>query len=288
MIKTTQTYKIGNSLELLTELPENYIDCIITSPPYWGMRNNNHPCQVGLEPTPTEYLKKLIGIFDIAKRKLKQNGNCFIVIDDTYISNWGCGRDASWWSTKSDYEGKGWGEINTAIKPNQMKKCGIPTKSLSLIPERLAIEMVNNGWILRNKIIWRKPKFMYEINAKDRLNKSYENIFHFVKNNKYYYNRSILGSHIEDIWSINPTSYDGHTSSFPLELVKKLILIGCIENGIVLDMFLGSGSTLKACLETNRNGIGFEINPEYESIIRKRLILDTLKISSKITNLIDV
>ncbi len=269
-MKTNQIIKIGESKNLSAGLRNYTIDSIITSPPYWAQRDYGIDGQIGIEETYNEYIKKLIDVFDILKLKLKKSGNCFIVINDTYISNWGACRKSSWWSSKTDEEGLGWKKVETKIKPNLLKKNKIPVKSLSMIPGRLAINMIDKGWILRNIIIWNKPNFMKEIPVHDRLNKSYEFIFHFVVNNKYYYNFDDLKS-LSNVWNINSTTDDEHYATFPIELVKKLILMSCPENGVVLDPFCGSGTTLAGCKLLNINGIGFDINPYCEHLTVKKL-----------------
>lgn len=145
----------------------------MTSPPYWGLRNYNHPDQIGLESTPEEYLTNLWHVFDLVKPILKDVGNCFVNLGDTYnqIKH-----------GNTDLKNKR-ANSNTFIK----NKCkSLPDKCLCMIPQRFAWGMVERGWILRNEIIWHKSNHMPE-SITDRLTKSHEVVYHFVKKGKYYY-----------------------------------------------------------------------------------------------------
>jgi DNA modification methylase len=143
----------------------------------WGLRDYGHPEQIGLEPTPEEYLQNLWTVFDGVKVALKDTGNCFVNLGDTYSSR--SGGLASGDYGKLGYDGRA-----PAIKQS---KTDLPDKCLCMIPERFAWGMIERDWILRNKIVWHKPNHMPE-SVTDRLTKSYEVVYHFVKQQKYYYN----------------------------------------------------------------------------------------------------
>lgn len=164
-------YKIGDSRNLIHNLENESIDCVMTSPPYWGLRDYGHNDQIGLEETPELYLKYLVGLFSDIKTKLKPSGNCFVNLGDTYSRSGSC-------DDFTDKRVKGRGHI--------ARNEGVPPKSLCMIPERFAWGMIESGWILRNKIIWHKPNHMPE-SVTDRLTKSYEVIYHFTKSQRYYY-----------------------------------------------------------------------------------------------------
>ncbi len=174
---TVITLKIGDSRKLVHELPDKSIDMVMTSPPYWGLRDYGHADQIGLEKTPGDYLTKLLDFFDDVKLKLKDEGNCFVNLGDTYSGS-----------------GNGYGSIDpknktlckSGAKNKPMKNNNLPAKCLCMIPQRFAWGMVERGWILRNSIIWAKPNHMPE-SVTDRLTKSHEVIYHFVKQQKYYY-----------------------------------------------------------------------------------------------------
>lgn len=166
----------------LKKLPDESIDCIITSPPYWALRDYGVKGQLGLEKTFDEYLTKLCGIFDEVKRVLKNTGTCWVNLGDTYGgSNCGYGQTR---------QSSGFQNVTkqTYYPTNRMKPLatGIMEKCLLQIPFRFTIEMVNRGWILRNVIIWWKPNCMPS-SVKDRFTVDFEYMFFFVKNKRYWF-----------------------------------------------------------------------------------------------------
>jgi len=194
----------GHVLEVLKKFPDESVDCVITSPPYWGKRDYGEEtvvewsdgavCQLGLEPTSELYVEHLIEIFGEVKRVLKPHGNVFVVIDDTYS---GSGKGHGWLDPK--YPNARNGQLN----PKQFENTA-PRKSLCLVPELFATSMVYElGFILRNKIIWTKKVHIYKDrttignampeSVKDRLAHTYEYVFHFVKEPKYWYDLCLSG-----------------------------------------------------------------------------------------------
>ena len=183
----------GDCLEVLRNLPDESIDCVVTSPPYWALRDYGVDGQLGLEPTFQEYITKLCDIFDEVRRVLKKEGTCWVNIGDTYG---GSGKGAGGYSDKSTLAGftsantkgrrmakESW-NFEKAPKENGVAKC------LSQIPSRFAIEMTNRGWILRNEIIWHKPNCMPS-SVKDRFTVDFEKVFFFVKSKKYAFNQQL-------------------------------------------------------------------------------------------------
>ena len=169
----------GDALTELKKFPDESIDCVITSPPYFNLRNYKVEGQIGLEKTYQEYIKKLIDVFNEIKRILKKEGTCFVNLGDSYNNhNWAgnkLNKFASQTITpKNIVFGRG-GDL------------GLPDKSLMLIPHRFAIAMLDNGWRLRNTLIWIKPNAMPE-SVQDRWKKAHEYIFFFTKSKKYYFN----------------------------------------------------------------------------------------------------
>ena len=168
----------GEALETLKTFPDESIDCCITSPPYYGLRDYGIEYQLGLEKTHEEYIDKLCRIFDEVKRVLKKEGTCWVVLGDTYSNN-----------RSECNKVQGNPEFNKGRPSRSLTKipkltCSLPTKSLCMIPERFAIEMIDRGWILRNQIIWQKPNAM-PCSASDRFTVDFEKVFFFVKNKKY-------------------------------------------------------------------------------------------------------
>jgi len=176
----------GDCLEQLKKLDDNSIDCIMTSPPYWALRNYNVEGQLGLEPNFNDYINKLCDIFDEIKRVLKPTGTCWINIGDTYSGN----RNGN--TNYNEGFNQRWeGSPNKIQKQSEMGKSGVIRKmdiekSLCQIPSRFAIEMTNRGWILRNEIIWYKPNCMPS-SVRDRFTVDFEKLFFFTKSKKYYF-----------------------------------------------------------------------------------------------------
>ncbi len=295
----------GDALEKLKELPDESVDCVITSPPYWALRDYGVDGQLGLEPTFQEYITKLCDIFDEVKRVLKKEGTCWVNIGDTYGGS-GAG---TWQNKPPDAKSK---EVYTMPygKSSVSKMRGtMLDKCLLQIPSRFAIEMSNRGWILRNEIIWHKPNAMPS-SASDRFTVDFEKVFFFVKNKKYYFEQQfdkytepinrwggnmvkrLAGADeygmkqrirdyrpVEDgknkrtVWTINTKPYkDAHFATFPEKLIEPMVLAGCPKGGVVLDIFMGSGTTLAVAKRLERQGMGIELNPNYIKLAEKRLL----------------
>ena len=182
----------GDCIEGLRTLPDASVNCCVTSPPYWGLRDYGHDGQIGLEATPEAYVARMVQVFREVRRVLRDDGTCWVNLGDSYASNWGMGakRKSSWWSTASgELEGKGWGSVETAIPPNSFKPGradGIKVKDLVGIPWRVAFALQADGWWLRQDIIWHKPNPMPE-SVRDRCTKAHEYVFLLTKSERYYY-----------------------------------------------------------------------------------------------------
>lgn len=180
-----------NALDGLRKLPDESIDIVITSPPYWSLRDYGVEGQIGLEKTLEEYLDKLFSIFTETQRVLKDSGTLWVNFGDVYSGSWGNYSPNGIQNSQREQtlEGKRWhrrGSISEKIRPPSSLKRRIPRKSLCLVPERFAIGMVDRGWILRNKIVWHKPNHMPS-SVKDRFTNSWEYVFLFSKSQKYYF-----------------------------------------------------------------------------------------------------
>lgn len=296
----------GDATKVLKDFNDNCIDCVITSPPYWGLRDYKTEGQLGLESTFQEYINKLLDIFDDVKRVLKKEGTCWVVIGDTYstkpVGSFNGG-------SQKYFKGRDMSGVQTSGAMDKTNQ-GIQKKSLLMIPQRFAIAMLDRGWILRNDIIWYKPNCMPS-SATDRFTVDYEHIFFFTKSQNYYFetqyephspnpsgwrkSNEVFGgkNHHEygnpvysgkeyvangkgrikrTVWKITTKPYpEAHFAVFPEDLVRTPILAGCPEGGIVLDPFAGSGTTLKAAHQLNRKWVGIEINPDYVQLAKKRL-----------------
>lgn len=171
----------GNCLTVLKTLPDNSVDCCITSPPYWGLRDYGHDEQLGGESDFKQFVINLSNVFDEVKRVLKPTGTCFVNLGDTYAS----GARAKNGADVNTNDPKNPNANRSKVAPNRMG-CGLPEKCLCLVPERFSIEMIDRGWILRNTIIWHKPNQMPQ-SATDRFTVDFEKIFFFVKKSTGYY-----------------------------------------------------------------------------------------------------
>ncbi|MFH1287143.1 MAG: site-specific DNA-methyltransferase [bacterium] len=184
MPKLNQIY-CSDTLEFLKNLPDGCIDLAMTSPPYWGLRDYQVSGQLGLEPNFEEYISKSLVIYQEIKRVLKPTGSFYLNISDTYSgSGMGYGQTENSKGFQNVFKQSYYPTHN---HPALQSKCQLPKKSLIGIPWRIALKMVEQGWILRNAIVWHKPNAMPS-SVKDRLNTTYEFVFHFVKAKKYYYN----------------------------------------------------------------------------------------------------
>ena len=175
----------GDALRVLKTFPDESVDCVVTSPPYWAMRDYGVRGQLGLEPTLSEYLEKLLGVFDELRRVLKSTGTCWVNMGDTYSSPMkGAGGKAS----PESGDGAFARLINSATFPQRKFQSGLPVKSLCQVPARFAIGMTDRRWVLRNEIIWHKPNCMPQ-SARDRFTVDFEKLFFFVKGRHYHFER---------------------------------------------------------------------------------------------------
>ena len=299
----------GDALETLRKFPDESVDCVVTSPPYWALRDYGVKGQIGLEPTIEEYLEKLLAVFGEIRRVLKPKGTCWVNFGDTFANK-----------TKGGHRNKPQGNMYDSLSkratfPKLKTEIDIPAKSLCLIPVRFAVRMIERGWILRNEIIWHKPNAMPQ-SIKDRFTVDYEKLFFFVKNKKYYFEqqfeplknperlkRRLLnpnkklkqaesywtsrkpkmsekrrlkmlkkGRNKRCVWSIGTTNFTGkHFAVYPMKLIETPIKAGCPEGGIVLDPFSGSGTTVLVAKKLNRQFIGIELKSSYTKMAKVRL-----------------
>jgi site-specific DNA-methyltransferase (adenine-specific) len=303
----------GDAKTVLSRLPDECVNCCITSPPYWGLRDYDVDGQIGKEDSPETYINTLIDVFTEIDRVLKPDGTCFVNMGDTYAGG-GAGTtknaDIGAYLRRSKY---------SYILPNGSAKSAVyrgtnKHKSLLMIPYRFAWEAVEKlEWKLRNIINWHKPNQM-PCSAKDRFTVDFEPVFFFSKSAKYYFNQQFepystplnrwggfrlnvmqgksdwseqtgqnlyrdrnmrpnpAGRNMRTTWSINTQSFKGnHFAVYPEKLAERMVLAGCPEGGVVIDPFVGAGTTCVAAKQTGRNFIGIELNPEYVEIAKNRV-----------------
>jgi DNA modification methylase len=348
---------IGDVRERLKELPDQSVNCCVTSPPYWGLRdygtaswdggdplcdhstarsrgddiktgdkqgtsagsrpNTQRKCarcgavridnQIGLEPTPQEFVDSLVAVFREVKRVLRDDGTLWVNMGDSY--NGSGGNHQSHHKNDAGFQGK-IGAEKYKGKGRHMDSDGLKPKDLVGVPWMLAFALRADGWYLRQDIIWHKPNPMPE-SVTDRCTKSHEYIFLLSKSRQYYFDNeaikepsSNLGKteirfggnkygdsddpkhatksgneytdtgkrNKRDVWTVTTRPFKGaHFATFPPVLIEPCILAGCPKGGTVLDPFFGAGTTGLVAQRHNRKWIGCELNPEYAAIAQTRI-----------------
>jgi len=360
----------GDTKTELSKLPTESVNCVVTSPPYWGLRDygidpviwdGDKDCKhewgnkiirdnksylsryanekstlttgttqkrkeelqqkynkkteysfclkcgawkgsLGLEPTFELYIKHLCDIFNEVKRVLRKDGTCWVNLGDTYNSHSAKSKNVGGFEGKQMRNNKAYSESKIV-----MKKTGVADKSLCLIPQRFAIEMVNRGWILRNTLIWHKPNCMPS-SAKDRFTVDFEYVYFFVKSKKYWFeqqfeaqywngqsgkkncrnneigrsdnaNKSMnsggvnsKGRNKRAVWTIPTKPFpEAHFAVYPEKLIEPMIKAGCPKGGIIIDPFSGAGTTAVVAKKLGRKYLGIEIKQEYIGMANKRI-----------------
>lgn len=307
-----------NCLTGLAQLPDNSVDCCVTSPPYFGLRDYGNPEQIGLEETPELFVQQLVNVFAEVKRVLKPTGTLWLNIGDSYAgSGRGLNGDGTYGVTNSPKQRSNKGTI-TGHVAKTFKSADYKPKDLIGIPWMVAFALRSNGWYLRQDIIWHKPNPMPE-SVTDRCTKAHEYIFLMSKSNRYFYDTDAIKEDIAEttvndkrlydlnyqaertdrgfpgskskskglmrptttdilkrnkrsVWTVSPAQLsDVHFATFPEYLIVDCIKAGCPENGIVLDPFMGAGTTAVVSKKLGRNYLGYELNPQYLEIANNRL-----------------
>jgi site-specific DNA-methyltransferase (adenine-specific) len=278
------------------------VNCVVTSPPYFGLRDYGHDGQIGLEASPDAFVTKLVDVFREVRRVLRDDGTLWLNLGDSYASR-----------TKGS-GGKN-GNLNTPSGNNEPAYFSQPRKfnhdvkdkDLLGIPWRVAFALQADGWYLRQDIIWHKPNPMPE-SVRDRCTKAHEYIFLLSKAPRYYFDAEAIkepavcelqprkrpnGLSVEDgkklgvyrpncgvsetrnrrsVWTVATKPFNGaHFATFPPDLIRPCILAGCPKDGTVLDPFGGSGTTALVALEEGRKAVLCELNTDYIALAHKRL-----------------
>ena len=308
MMKTNQIIH-GDCLDILPSIESDSIDCIVTSPPYWGLRDYQVEGQIGQEPLLNEYITKMLLVTAECKRILKPTGTMFWVHGNSY----GGVASQPYGNRKGVY---------AEMLPHGLRRPKYIEKCLTMQNFRLAIRMIDDqGWILRNTIIWHKKNSMPS-SVKDRLTNTYEPVFFFSKNKKYYFDLDAIrvpqkdaskkkivtaqkqigsksiknkemhifnrtyrstkdicekrdpqkGKNPGDVVALSTQPFpEAHFAVFSEKLIEPFIKAACPQNGIVLDPFMGVGTTAVVAKRLSRNYLGIELNPEYIKIATKRI-----------------
>jgi DNA modification methylase len=288
---------VGDVEEQLGTLDPESVQCVVTSPPYWGLRDYGVEGQLGLEKTPEEYIDKMVQVFSGVRRVLRDDGTLWLNIGDSYASDY---KGSGGPSAKQD------SNAGSRYSPRKMSH-GIKPKDLCLIPERLAIALQDDGWWIRSRIAWCKKSSMPE-SVTDRPTSAWEHIWLLTKSARYYYdaeavktsikedsNGQVFGgankhagygsatysgnvyvaptsANLRNYWLLGPEPYpDAHFATFPSEIPRRCIKAGTKPQDTVLDPFLGSGTTAAVAQELDRKWVGIELNPEYAALAQKRI-----------------
>lgn len=344
-----------DALRALKTMESGSVNCIVTSPPYYALRNYEMDEQIGLEQTPEGYIQKLVDVFHEAKRVLKDDGTLWLNIGDSYWGSGSRGFDFTELPLEHSQIQKGSkGTLDLSAVPKLVGNVGVyKNKDLIGIPWMLAFALRADGWYLRQDIIWAKANNMPE-SVKDRCTKSHEYIFLLSKNEKYYFDNEAIQEEAvsvndkragkgrleydgkrsdteslnvgksfvsitdkrnkRDVWSEGAEHYknlqekglqpntmhirraeglqdvqyemrnkrdvwrvstkpvkEAHFATFPEELITPCVLAGCPKHGVVLDPFLGSGTTGVVAHNLGRHYVGIELNPKYVEIAKRRI-----------------
>lgn len=291
----------GDCREVLREMPAESINCCVTSPPYFGLRDYGVDGQIGLEQTPEEYVAQMVSVFREVWRVLRDDGTVWLNLGDSYGTGAsGQNFDPAYGATNSG----GQGISGTFGHRKQMPVRGFHKQILG-IPWRVAFALQADGWYLRQDIIWAKPNPMPE-SVTDRCTKSHEYIFLLSKSARYYFDADAVAEpssgltggrfgsggrevgrlrqdagrerppdtgtrNRRSVWTVATSPYSGaHFATFPPKLIEPCILAGCPEGGTVLDPFAGSGTTIQVANSLRRAAVGIELNPQYLTFIEER------------------
>jgi len=261
---------VGDAKRVLVGFPDDIFQTVVTSPPYWGLRDYGVAGQIGAEMDVNLYISDLVSLFREVRRTLAPDGTFWLNLGDSYTSGGRTWRD-------DDSKNKGRGMSYRAPTP-----IGLKPKDLVGVPWRVAFALQADGWYLRSDIVWNKPNCQPE-SVKDRPTRSHEYVFLFSKSEKYFYDFEAIQEPALDkthksknrrtVWNINTEPYGGaHFAVYPAALARLCIEAGSRPGDRVLDPFFGSGTTGVVCNQLGRRCTGIEINEEYANLARQRLL----------------
>lgn len=292
--------KFGNCLEVMQEWIDQgvKVNTCVTSPPYYGLRDYGRDEQIGLEETPEQYVENICKVFDLVYELLEDDGTLWLNLGDSYAGN--CSR-------ASNNGRAGFGNKRETVTKRISE--GLKSKDLIGIPWMVAFALRSRGWYLRQDIIWSKTNPIPE-SVRDRCTKSHEHIFLLSKSPKYYFDFESIKEPSQDtfkgkrgkvkhrnktqsamtdrtynyeysetatrrkrdVWTVSVKPYKGaHFAVYPTDLIEPCIKAGCPENGIVLDPFMGSGTTAMVAKQNNRQYLGCELNSDYAELQQERI-----------------
>ena len=300
---------VGDCLTSMRTLPCASVHTCVTSPPYYGLRDYGQDGQIGLEPTPDEFVEALVRVFREVRRVLRDDGTVWLNLGDSYASG---GR--TWRAPNKNGMRSGANADRVDHRPADPE--GVKQKDLIGIPWMVAFALRQDGWYLRQDVIWAKPNPMPE-SVRDRCTKAHEYVFLLSKSPRYYYDHEAAKEPVQSnkgngksfrgggsytggnsfnnhavkcrethgnapnetgkrnrrsVWTVATRPYKGaHFATFPPDLIEPCILAGCPQGGTVLDPFGGSGTTAGVALAHGRNAILCELSPAYAELIPERV-----------------
>ena len=308
MLKGDLTILVGDVREKLKELPDDSIHCVVTSPPYFSLRDYGMPGQIGREDTLDDYIATLVGVFRQMRRCLRPEATFWLNIGDTfaYDSKWGGSTGGRHSEALHGQTGIARARRTTGLEDGQL--CGIPW--------RVALALQADGWFLRCDVVWHKTNGYPEGRVADRPTRTHEYLFLLAKQRDYYYDAEAIredsapssaarakyndgtpspknlkgvedgvycgptsmkkaygqGKNKRSVWDVATAQNrdSNHYAAFPEKLIEPCILAGCPVGGFVLDPFAGSGTTPKVALKNQRKAVAIEINPDYVEEIDRR------------------
>jgi DNA modification methylase len=305
----------GDCVAVMESLPAESVNCCVTSPPYYGLRDYCHPGQIGRERTPDDYVKRIVEVFRGVRRVLAKDGTLWLNLGDSYQNGKG---QSGGVDPKQPARRHG-------LRPNDVAIPGLKSKDLIGIPWMVAFALRNDGWYLRNDIIWDKPNCMCE-SVRDRCTRSHEYIFLLSKSKRYYFNQSAILEPVaastkkdkrltregydagrpdrgfpgkpsrgaglltrkggkekrnkRSVWTVTTKPYKGaHFATFPMDLIEPCIMAGCPAGGVVLDPFGGAMTTALVARKNGCECIATELNEDYCKLGIKRLEQGVLKLA---------
>lgn len=291
---------IGDCIELMQKMESDSVNTCVTSPPYFGLRDYGRDGQIGLEDTPAEFVSKLVEVFAEVYRLLRDDGTLWLNLGDSYAGYHG-NKNAGYDEAPSNKGG-----YFENQRASTVGKDGLKNKDLIGIPWRVAFALQDAGWYLRQEIIWHKPNPTPE-SVTDRCTKAHEHIFLLSKSPRYYFDHEAIKEPAKNsaqpsvgrggfngktnampgreafravvemrnrrsVWSVPTRAFKGaHFATFPEQLIEPCILAGSPAGGVVLDPFMGAGTTAVVAEKLGRRWTGCELNPEYAALAMNRI-----------------
>ena len=259
----------GDAAQTLNLLPARSVQTVVTSPPYWSLRDYEVADQIGCDDGLAEYVKSIVTTFDVLHRVLTDDGTVWLNVGDSYTSG------------NRRYRAPDRKNRARAMSVRPPTPMGLKPKDLIGVPWRLAFALQDAGWWVRAEVIWYKPNAHPE-SVRDRPTKAHETVFLLSKNQDYFYDvsavRGLNGRRLRSMWDINTEprpreagGVDDHPAVMPMTLARRCIRITSRPGDVVLDPYAGSGTTLLAAAELGRNWVGIELKPEYVDLIERRI-----------------